>query len=58
MESSYKRQGDLQYDNSMKRKRSYYWETAIGLNKVDGLSLTCCKYLSTTLKRMLNTNYY
>lgn len=38
MESSYKRQNNLQYDSTTKRRRSYYWETAIGLNKVDGLT--------------------
>ena len=38
MESSYKRQDDLHYDNTTKQKRSYYWDTAIGLNKVDGLT--------------------
>lgn len=38
MESSYKRQDELHYDKSTKQKRSYYWDTAIGLNKVDGLS--------------------
>ena len=38
MESSYKRQDDLHYDNTTKQKRSFYWDTAIGLNKVDGLT--------------------
>lgn len=32
----YKRQDGLNYGDKTGRKRSYYWDTAIGLNKVDG----------------------
>lgn len=38
MESSYKKQDERFYDDKIRRKRSYYWDTAIGLNKVDGLN--------------------
>lgn len=37
METSYKRQEEL-YDRNNREKRTYNWETAIGLNKVDGLT--------------------
>lgn len=38
MESSYKRQDGRNYGDKTGRMRSYYWDTAIGLNKVDGLT--------------------
>lgn len=38
MESSYKRQGGQGYTDKTVQMRSYYWDTAIGLNKVDGLN--------------------
>lgn len=38
MESSYKKQDERFHDDKIRRKRSYYWDMAIGLNKVDGLN--------------------